>query len=62
MQLKSDESPSENLKEMLAAYMFEAGIDMGLISSDTELAIQGLMQYHVIDKRRRELNDIAKGL
>ena len=39
MQLKLDESPSENLKEMLAAYMFEAGIDIGLISSDTELAL-----------------------
>ena len=45
----------------MAAYMFEAGIDLPLISSDRELTIQGLMQYHVIDKRRRELNDIAKG-
>ena len=35
---------------------------MDILSGNTQLAIQDLMFYQVIDKRRRELDDIAKGL
>ena len=42
--------------------MLESGIDVDIIHSDPKLVSQGLMVYQVIDKRRRELDDIAKGL
>ncbi len=42
-------------------YLLEAGIDADRIDADWNLAIQGLMLYFVIDERRRELDEIAKG-
>ena len=59
--LKSEETPSDSLKENLMPYLLEAGIDADRIDADWNLAIQGLMLYFVIDKRRGELDEIAKG-
>ena len=45
----------------LEPYILEAGIDPDNFFESRELVIQGLMMFHVIDKRRLELTDIAKG-
>lgn len=60
--LSPHSSPSADLKENVLPYMLESGIDVDIIHSDPKLVSQGLMVYQVIDKRRRELDDIAKGL
>ena len=59
--LKANETPSQDLRETLMPYLIEAGIDADRIDADWNLAIQGRMLYFVIDKQRRELDEIAKG-
>ncbi|CAB4007014.1 E3 ubiquitin- ligase UPL2-like [Paramuricea clavata] len=49
-------------KEELLQYFLEAGIDPDTFPTNRELVIQELMMFHVIDKRRLQLNDIAKGM
>ena len=49
-------------KEELLQYLLEAGIDPDTFPTNRELVIQELMTFHVIDKRRLQLNDIAKGI
>lgn len=41
--------------------MMEAGVDLELLCGGREVVIQGLLWYFVIDKRKHELDDIAKG-
>ena len=50
------------VKEGLSPYLFEAGIDIDRLISDKRVVIQDVLLYNVIEKRRRELDDIAKGL
>ena len=59
-ELAPGEKVSEYLNELIESYIFESGLDIGMLNSDPRLIIQGLMVYQVIDKRRRELDDIAK--
>ena len=59
--LEPEETPSDSLKENLMPYLLEASIDADRIDAHWNLVIQGLMLYFVIDKRRRELDEIAKG-
>ena len=51
----------EEIKDGITPYLFESGLDISSLYSDRRLAIQGLMVYQVIDKRKRELDEIAKG-
>lgn len=53
-------TPAE--KEELTQYLLEAGIDPDTFPTNRERVIQELMLFHVIDKRRLQLNDIAKGI
>ena len=59
--LPKDQHPTCDVKEALIPYMFEAGLDPALLSSDPKLVVEGLVVYNVIDKRRLELDDIATG-
>ena len=64
MQLESLEPHVElpmELKDGIIPYLSESGIDISSLNSDRRLVIQDLMVYQVIDKRKRELDDIAKG-
>ena len=61
LQLEDTSDIPTEVKENLLPYLFEAGIDVDRLS-DKKLVIQDLMLYHVIEKRRRELDDIATGL
>mgnify|MGYP002804471013 CR=1 FL=1 len=51
---------SADLRLILEPYMMEAGIELELMHVDTKLVIQGLMWYFIINKKKLELNDIAK--
>ncbi|XP_046856142.1 uncharacterized protein LOC124449246 [Xenia sp. Carnegie-2017] len=61
-ELENCHTPSPEMLNKLCPYLFESGVDMDILSGNTQLAIQDLMFYQVIDKRRRELDDIAKGM
>ena len=52
----------DELRTSLSPYLFEAGLDPDNLVSDHRLLVDGLLLYHVIDKRRMELDDIAKGM
>ena len=41
--------------------MMEAGLEPELLCSGRDVLIQGLLWYFVIDKRKRELDDMSKG-
>lgn len=60
-QLKGGEKVSGELRVSLEPYMMEAGVDLELLCGGREVVIQGLLWYFVIDKRKHELDDIAKG-
>lgn len=62
--LPLDQNPSWDLRTSLEPYLYEAGLDPDQLynSSYRKLLVDGLMTYHVIDKRRLELEEIAKGL
>lgn len=53
--------PSHELRSSLVPYLLEAGLDPDKLVSDRQLLVECLMRYHVIDKRRLELDDIGKG-
>lgn len=46
----------------ITPYLLEAGIDVELLHTDKKLIIQGLLIFNVIEKRKLELDDIAKGM
>ena len=63
LSIKETQSPvTAEEKEELIQYLLEAGIDPDTFPTERELVIQELMMFHVIHKRRLQLNDIAKGL
>ena len=41
--------------------MMEAGLEPELLCSGRDVLMQGLLWYFVIDKRKRELDDMSKG-
>ena len=59
--MKVEEKLSVELRESLEAYMMEAGLEIELLCGARDVLIQGLLWYFVLDKRRRELDDIAQG-
>ena len=59
--LPQDEIPSDELKEGITPYIFESGLNTGMLSSNRKILIQGMMIYFVIHKRKREMDDIAQG-
>ncbi len=60
--LSQDEPASDDLKDGITPYIFEAGLDIHMLNCNRKLLVQGLVVYFVIHKRRRELDDIAKGI
>lgn len=60
-QLKADKTVSSEIRENLDPYMMEAGLQPELLCGGRDVLIQGLLWYFVIDKRKRELDDIAEG-
>ena len=59
--MKVEENLSVELRKSLEAYMMEAGLEIELLCGARDVLIQGLLWYFVVDKRRRELDDIAQG-
>ena len=59
--LNAEEKVSNELRESLSAYMLEAGLEPELLCGGRDILLQGLLWYFVIDKRKLELDDIAKG-
>lgn len=59
--LAPDDDVPDALKETLTPYLFESGLDIQTLSRNRKHSIQSLMVYNVIDKRKRQLDDIAKG-
>lgn len=49
-----------DLRVSLEPYMMEAGIDFEHLCLDLRMVIQGLVRYFIINKRKLELDDIAK--
>jgi hypothetical protein len=56
-----DEVTPVELKDAIAPYIFESGLDIDMLYRNRNLIIQGLVIYNVIHKRKRELDDIARG-
>ena len=50
------------MKDALEPYLFEAGLEPSDLSNKREFAINGLVLHQVIEKRRFELDDFAKGM
>ncbi|CAB4031643.1 G2 M phase-specific E3 ubiquitin- ligase-like [Paramuricea clavata] len=60
--LTSDVEIPSNLKEDILPYLLEAGLDLNDLNINRKHVIQGIMIHFVIDKRKRELDDLAKGM
>lgn len=60
-QWNAHEKISDELRGSLATYMMEAGLEPELLCGGRDVLIQGLLWYFVIDKRKHELDDMAKG-
>lgn len=56
-----DANIAQETKLQIQPFLLEAGLDPDNLSTDRNLITQGLMMFHVIEKRRLEINDIAKG-
>ena len=59
--LPQDEKVNDTLRDDLVPYIYEAGLDTVMLNNNRRLLVQGLVVYFVIHKRRRELDNIAKG-
>ena len=53
---------SNDLRMSLEPYLFEAGLDPDNLNVERKIIVDSLMMYQVIDKRRYELDDLAKGI
>ena len=53
--------PVQNLNEPPEPYLFEAGLDPDNLYGNRKFLLDGLMVFHVIDKRHLELDDLAQG-
>ena len=60
-QWNAEEKVSDELRTSLSTYMMEAGLEPELLCGGRDVLVQGLLWYFVIDKRKSELDDIAKG-
>ena len=60
--LPIDKAVDAELKSALEPYLLEAGLDPDELNSERKITIDGLMMYHVLDKRRHELEELAKGI
>ena len=49
------------MSDDLIPYLLEAGVDVELLHTNRKLIIQGLLIFNVVEKRKLELDDIAKG-
>lgn len=58
--MKIDEQPSNELRERIEPYLYEAGLDIDHLKTNARLIGQDLMLYQVIHKRKLELDDIKK--
>ncbi len=52
---------SSDLRNSLTPYLHEAGLDPDL-NINRKIIIDGIMMYQVVEKRRLELDDLAKGM
>ena len=59
--MTSGETVSSQLRESLFPYMMEAGLEPELLCGGRDVLAQGLLWFFVVDKRKRELDDIAEG-
>ena len=59
--MKIDEQRSNELRERIEPYLYEAGLDIDHLKTNARLIGQDLMLYQVIHKRKLELDDIKKG-
>ena len=60
--LPKDEKLVGELRSGLEPYIFEAGLDPDDLHCNGKLLIDGLIMYQVIDKRKPELDELAKGI
>ena len=60
--LPKDEKLVGELRSGLEPYIFEAGLDPDDLHCNGKLLIGGLIMYQVIDKRKPELDELAKGI
>jgi len=59
--MPKEEHPSPELRCSIEPYLFEAGLDLDNLYGNRKLLLEGLMVYHVIEKRHFELDDLARG-
>jgi hypothetical protein len=53
---------SSDLRNSLTPYLHEAGLDPDDLNINRKIIIDGIMMYQVVEKRRLELDDLAKGM
>ncbi|XP_078364127.1 uncharacterized protein LOC144648453 [Oculina patagonica] len=58
--LPNDEDHTQDARLSLEPYLYEAGLDPDNLYGNRKLVLEGLMVYHVIDKRR--LDELAQGM
>lgn len=59
--LPKDQHPTPEARCSIEPYLYEAGLDPDNLYGNRKLLLEGLMLYHVIDKRHFELDDLAHG-
>lgn len=60
--LPNDKAVGNDLCNSLEPYLFEAGLDPDNLNTERRIIVDSLMMYQVIDKRRHELEELAKGV
>ena len=61
--MDNDKDPSDELKVFLLPYQDEAAVlQVPLTGKQKHFALQQLLVYNVIEKRRQELTDLASGM
>lgn len=61
--MDNDKDPSDELKVFLLPYRDEAAVlQVPLTGKQKHFALQQLLVYNVIEKRRQELTDLASGM
>ena len=56
-----DQNPTPEARFSTETYLFEVGLDPDNLYGNRKFLLEGLMVYHVIDKRHLELDDLAQG-
>ena len=60
-QVDTATKPSDELISNLTPYFLEAGIDPDVAKGQWTTAVESLLTFNIVDKRRIEMNDIAQG-